>query len=161
MKNFKLYCICFLLLACGGGSDDDETPTEANCPLVGIETGECPTGDFTTLVWEEEFDGNGIDATTWSFEMGDGCPDLCGWGNNEQQYYATSSNNSAASRKSAASAIISHDSIAISSFHWDKVTWSTGPSERHLDTNLPGVLGTSISDILLTLPWNFRYIGDK
>ena len=74
---------------------------------------------------------------------------------------ATISNNSAASRKSAASAIISHDSIAISSFHCDKVTWSTGPSERHLDTNLPGVLGTSISDILLTLPWKFRYIGDK
>ena len=93
MKNFKLYCICLLLLACGGGSDDDETPTEANCPLVGIETGECPTGDFTTLVWEEEFDGNGIDATTWSFEMGDGCPDLCGWGNNEQQYYTNRSDN--------------------------------------------------------------------
>lgn len=40
------------------------------------------------LVWADEFDGQGLpDSTRWSFEVGDGCPDLCGWGNNEQQYY--------------------------------------------------------------------------
>jgi hypothetical protein len=48
-----------LFIACGGGSDDDETPIDdsANCTLLGLETGECPTGDLSTLVWEEEFDG--------------------------------------------------------------------------------------------------------
>lgn len=42
------------------------------------------------LVWADEFSGNGIDATKWSFDIGDGCdisPDLCGWGNSELQYY--------------------------------------------------------------------------
>ena len=23
----------------------------------------------------------------WNYEEGDGCPDLCGWGNNEKQIY--------------------------------------------------------------------------
>ena len=27
------------------------------------------------------------DSTKWSFEYGDGCPELCGWGNKELQYY--------------------------------------------------------------------------
>lgn len=95
MKNLKLLVISLLFIACGGGSDDDETPLDdsQNCPLVGIDTGECPTGDFTTLVWEEEFDGNSINPAVWSFEIGDGCPNLCGWGNNEQQYYTSRPDN--------------------------------------------------------------------
>ena len=28
-----------------------------------------------------------MNTTLWQYEIGDGCPDLCGWGNNEQQYY--------------------------------------------------------------------------
>ncbi len=40
------------------------------------------------LVWAEEFNYTGLpDPTIWSFEEGDGCPNLCGWGNNEVQYY--------------------------------------------------------------------------
>ncbi len=42
------------------------------------------------LVWEDEFDGTEIDASKWSFDLGDGCDrgeGLCGWGNNELQYY--------------------------------------------------------------------------
>lgn len=95
MKEFRILLLSLLFLTCGGGSDDDEIPANdnANCPLVGLETGECPTGDFTTLVWEDEFDGNSLDTTTWSYEIGDGCPDLCGWGNNEQQYYTNRSSN--------------------------------------------------------------------
>lgn len=95
MRTLKILTFGLLFIACGGGSDNDETPIDdsANCPLVGLETGECPTGDFSTLVWEEEFDGSSIDAATWSFEIGDGCPDLCGWGNNEAQYYTNRSDN--------------------------------------------------------------------
>ena len=47
------------------------------------------------LVWSDEFDVDGLpDKTKWNYEIGDGCPRLCGWGNNEQQYYtlADSSN---------------------------------------------------------------------
>lgn len=39
------------------------------------------------LVWQEEFNGVALDTTTWNYELGDGCPNLCGWGNNERQVY--------------------------------------------------------------------------
>lgn len=40
-----------------------------------------------TLVWADEFNTGTLDANAWSFENGDGCPNVCGWGNNEQEYY--------------------------------------------------------------------------
>lgn len=39
------------------------------------------------LVWQDEFEGNMINSAHWGFDIGDGCPNLCGWGNNELQYY--------------------------------------------------------------------------
>ncbi len=39
------------------------------------------------LVWEENFNGTKLDEKTWNFEMGNGCPNNCGWGNNEKQLY--------------------------------------------------------------------------
>ena len=39
------------------------------------------------LVWQDNFDGNELDFDIWSFDLGDGCPKLCGWGNNEAQVY--------------------------------------------------------------------------
>ena len=39
------------------------------------------------LVWSDEFDGIDLDTTIWTSVVGDGCPELCGWGNNELQYY--------------------------------------------------------------------------
>lgn len=41
------------------------------------------------LVWQDEFNGNSLDTEVWQFEIGDGCPNLCGWGNNELEYYRT------------------------------------------------------------------------
>jgi beta-glucanase (GH16 family) len=38
------------------------------------------------MVWNDEFEGNSL-SEDWVFELGDGCPGLCGWGNNELQYY--------------------------------------------------------------------------
>lgn len=43
--------------------------------------------DGWTLVWADEFDGASLDTTKWSLQLGDGCPDLCGWGNQELQVY--------------------------------------------------------------------------
>lgn len=40
------------------------------------------------LVWEENFDGNGLQDENWNIITGDGCPNLCGWGNNERQIYS-------------------------------------------------------------------------
>jgi len=38
------------------------------------------------LVWNDEFNGSGIDPGNWVFETGNGCPN-CGWGNSELEYY--------------------------------------------------------------------------
>lgn len=45
------------------------------------------------LIWSDEFDGPALDTTRWSYDIGNGCPDLCGWGNNEQQYYTDAPEN--------------------------------------------------------------------
>lgn len=40
------------------------------------------------LVWSDEFSRAGLpDSTKWGYDLGDGCPGICGWGNNELQYY--------------------------------------------------------------------------
>jgi hypothetical protein len=41
------------------------------------------------LVWNDEFDGNSLNTQIWQFEIGDGCPNNCGWGNIELEYYRT------------------------------------------------------------------------
>jgi beta-glucanase (GH16 family) len=46
-----------------------------------------------TLAWGDEFNTNTLDASSWAIESGDGCPALCGWGNNELQYYLAPPNN--------------------------------------------------------------------
>ena len=46
-----------------------------------------------TLTWSDEFNGTSMDATAWTAETGDGCPGLCGWGNNELEYYTNPPNN--------------------------------------------------------------------
>ena len=39
------------------------------------------------LRWSDEFNGNSLDTNFWSYQIGNGCPNLCGWGNNELQFY--------------------------------------------------------------------------
>ena len=45
-----------------------------------------------TLVWSDEFNGTTLNPADWNFETGDGCPNVCGWGNNELQWYTNSEN---------------------------------------------------------------------
>ncbi len=48
---------------------------------------DAPTSyDGYTLVWSDEFNGTEL-GPDWTYEIGDGCPNLCGWGNNELEYY--------------------------------------------------------------------------
>ena len=45
------------------------------------------------LVWADEFEQVGRpDTTRWGYDLGDGCPRICGWGNNELQYYTADRN---------------------------------------------------------------------
>jgi len=39
------------------------------------------------LKWQDEFNGTELDMDSWTHELGDGCPDLCGWGNREKVWY--------------------------------------------------------------------------
>jgi beta-glucanase (GH16 family) len=46
-----------------------------------------------TLAWSDEFSGTTMDNAAWTAETGDGCPGVCGWGNNELEYYMAPPNN--------------------------------------------------------------------
>jgi len=53
--------------------------------FLSIFFGDAPKGK---LVWSDEFDTSGLpDSTKWQYDLGNGCPNVCGWGNNELQYY--------------------------------------------------------------------------
>lgn len=39
------------------------------------------------MIWSEEFNSSALDNRVWTISEGDGCPNLCGWGNNERQHY--------------------------------------------------------------------------
>lgn len=46
------------------------------------------------LIWSDEFNTPSVpDPSKWGYDLGDGCPDICGWGNNELQYYTNRSEN--------------------------------------------------------------------
>jgi beta-glucanase (GH16 family) len=48
----------------------------------------CSKSQSRKLVWSDEFNYNGLpDSTKWGYDIGDGCPNVCGWGNNELQFY--------------------------------------------------------------------------
>jgi len=40
-----------------------------------------------TLVFEDQFDQATLNVEVWNYELGDGCPNNCGFGNNERQIY--------------------------------------------------------------------------
>ena len=79
-----------LLLSCGREDpppqDEDLFPDEEEVPVAEGYTTPMEYEGYR-LVWHDEFDSNAVNTDFWEFEIGTGCPDLCGWGNNELQYY--------------------------------------------------------------------------
>ena len=65
--------------------DDDDNIADLVIPSGGATSPESYPG--YNLVWSDEFDGDVVDPSNWTFEIGDGCPGFCGWGNNELEYY--------------------------------------------------------------------------
>ncbi len=46
------------------------------------------------LIWSDEFEYSGKpDSSNWNYELGNGCPKLCGWGNNEEEVYSDQPSN--------------------------------------------------------------------
>lgn len=61
--------------------------------LTSCNSDESTSYDYNP-VWNEEFNDEGLpDESIWAYELGNGCPTLCGWGNNERQLYVKSSDN--------------------------------------------------------------------
>lgn len=82
MKNILIYTsILFLLItSCKNNAEQTAETTQ--------------TESEYELVWADEFDKDGLpDTTKWTYAIGDGCPELCGWGNSEKQYYTDKSEN--------------------------------------------------------------------
>ena len=44
-------------------------------------------GQEKKLVWEENFDGSALNEEVWNFDLVDGCPLMCVWGNTEIEIY--------------------------------------------------------------------------
>jgi beta-glucanase (GH16 family) len=62
-------------------------PTLLFSLLLAISVASAQTPGWT-LVWADEFETAGApDPEKWDYQLGDGCPQLCGWGNKELQFY--------------------------------------------------------------------------
>lgn len=48
----------------------------------------CQKGEGGKTLLHQSFSNNSLDMNVWSYDLGNGCPNLCGWGNNELQLYA-------------------------------------------------------------------------
>jgi len=77
MKNSALSLSLLLIILLGVGAYNTD-PTEK------------PSFE---LDWEEDFEKDELDTSVWTPVIGDGCPSLCGWGNNELQYYGDGEEN--------------------------------------------------------------------
>ena len=70
---------------CGGAACNDCPEIKAIIPSSGYDAPMSYEG--YNLVWNDEFNENSLSDEKWSFHLANGCPNLCGWGNNELQYY--------------------------------------------------------------------------
>lgn len=57
------------------------------------QTSAGPFGPDWNIVWSDEFNGNSLNTKNWTYDIGNGCPNLCGWGNNELEYYTSNTQN--------------------------------------------------------------------
>lgn len=51
-------------------------------------------GQKYKLAWSDDFDGRGsLDSAKWTYDLGDGCPNNCGWGAGEFQTFSSDEDN--------------------------------------------------------------------
>ena len=78
--------LAFVLYACNNsGKDEEPLATTVRIPTTGYTSpSSYPNMD---LLWADEFNTTSLSAGQWNFQIGNGCPAICGWGNNESEYY--------------------------------------------------------------------------
>ena len=69
-------------------SSGSTTISDAVVVTVNAAIPTCPL-----LTWSDEFNGTTLDVSKWNYQTGNGCPGICGWGNNELEYYTSNTNN--------------------------------------------------------------------
>jgi beta-glucanase (GH16 family) len=111
------------------------------------------------LVWSDEFDTEGApDTTKWNYDLGDGCPKVCGWGNNEAQFYTNQSKNT---RVENGNLVIEahHDSLGGKAFTSTRIVskykgdWRYGRIE--VKAKLPKGIGTWPAIWMLSTDWKY------
>jgi beta-glucanase (GH16 family) len=76
MNNLKKYFLLTVVVLVFIQCESRKTTTEAVSTMP------------YKLVWADEFDEDGLPNTEkWNYDVGDGCPFFCGWGNKEKQYF--------------------------------------------------------------------------
>lgn len=63
----------------------------ANCSNTSSKVALADARADNNLVWADEFSSNQINSEYWNIVEGNGCPELCGFGNNEAQFYTANS----------------------------------------------------------------------
>lgn len=54
----------------------------------------CKPSEQRKLIWADEFNYSGSpDSVKWNYDLGDGCPTVCDWGNSELQFYTSDPKN--------------------------------------------------------------------
>lgn len=88
MVNYSrtLLLILAVFICCCSSDSSPQEPLFTPNPDATPDPEPDTTGE-PELIWEDNFDGDVLNTTFWNFELGDGCPNLCGWGNNEPQIY--------------------------------------------------------------------------
>jgi len=67
-------------------NDNDDLNNESlTIPSTGFSSPETYAG--LSLLWADEFNYTTLDEDFWNYDLGDGCPNNCGWGNNELETY--------------------------------------------------------------------------
>lgn len=78
------------------GNPDAPRPDPAEFVDIEVGTAGDTSIDGWNLIWNDEFDGNALDMSKWSYQTGyylSSDPGTWGWGNAELEYYTDSTNN--------------------------------------------------------------------
>jgi len=172
--SFTSWCIVFMLLSwvykhshhqttiidgVDHNSNDDDND-------YSIDTNSIPN-----LIWGDEFNGDSVDLSKWTFVNGDGCEfNLCGWGNSELEWYNSNAKVSngrlviearkevAADNTYTSSKIVSHHKADFSTVNLQSTNTSL-ESGRRFESRMKLPSGQGIWPAFWMLPTNNTYGG--
>ncbi len=144
-KNEFALLSVLLLITCAGSNDG----TEANDHIK-----------FDNLVWSDEFEYAGLpDPAKWNYDVGDGCPNLCGWGNKELEYYTSKRSKNARVENGRLIIELHREDFGTSKYTSARLTskgkgdWKYGRFE--INAKIPSGLGTWSAIWMLPTDWKY------